>query len=497
MSLDPTSPQIDFAGAEYTWGQLGAAVSAVERELDDIGLPNDARVGVLLRNRPGHIAALAAVLASERCLVTLNPLLPDERLAGEIVALRLPAVLIEPDDLARPGIEAALAAAGSPTIAFGPRLEGVIQVRPAASQDGNPAIAPGVAIEMLTSGTTGTPKRVPLSRAAFDASFAGFTAYERGRDFAETPRLRSGVTMVANPLTHIGGIYGAIGALLNGRKIALLERFTVDGWVAAVRRNRPKVAPAVPSAIRMLLDANVAREDLASLSAVISGTAPLAPELVDAFLERFGVPVLGNYGATEFAGAIAGWTLDGFRAHWSAKRGAVGRVHDNIRARVVDPDTGAELALDNEGLLEIQGDQLGSDYPIGGERWLRTTDRAVLDNDRFLFIKGRADNAIVRGGFKVHPDEVAKVLGDHPAVREAAVVGVPDDRLGQVPAAALILKEAATEPGPDELRAWLRERLLPYQVPAHFRVVADLPRTPSMKPSAPGLRALFAQGPAT
>ncbi|NCU12263.1 MAG: long-chain fatty acid--CoA ligase, partial [Sphingomonadaceae bacterium] len=104
-----------------------------------------------------------------------------------------------------------------------------------------------------------------------------------------------------------------------------------------------------------------------------------------------------------------------------------------------------------------------------------------------------ADNAIIRGGFKVHPDDVVKALHQHPAVREAAVIGVADARLGAVPAAAVILKDGADAPEPDELKAFLKERLIAYQVPVHFRFVADFPRTPSMKPSAPGLKALFEQ----
>ena len=346
--------------------------------------------------------------------------------------------------------------------------------------------SPGVAIEMLTSGTTGTPKRVPLSRDAFDASFRGFAKYERGKSFDDPPRLGSGCTMVVNPLTHIGGIYGCIGALMAGRKIALLEKFSVEAWLDAVRRHRPAVASAVPSAVRMLLDADVDPADLSSLKSLISGTAPLAPELVDAFYARYGIPICSNYGATEFAGAIAGWTIDDFHRHWAEKRGAVGRVHANMAARVVDPDSGAELPHGTEGLLELKGEQLGN-----GLQWLRTTDRASLDADRFLFIKGRADNAIIRGGFKIHPDDVVRALSDHPAIREAAVVGIPDDRLGAVPAAAIILKEGAAAPATDDLKAWLKDRLIAYQVPVHFRIVPDFPRTPSMKPSAPGLRALF------
>jgi acyl-coenzyme A synthetase/AMP-(fatty) acid ligase len=236
----------------------------------------------------------------------------------------------------------------------------------------------------------------------------------------------------------------------------------------------------------MLLDADVDPADLSSLKSLLSGTAPLSPDLVDAFLAKYGIPICGNYGATEFAGAIAGWTIDDFRRLWAEKRGAVGRVHGDIEARVVDAESGAVVPHGTEGLLELKGRQLDNDM-----QWLRTTDRAVLDADRFLYIRGRADNAIIRGGFKIHPDDVVRAINDHPAVREAAVVGVPDARLGAVPAAAIILKDGAAEPEVDVLKAWLRERLIAYQVPVHIRYVPDFPRTPSMKPSAPGLQSLF------
>jgi acyl-CoA synthetase (AMP-forming)/AMP-acid ligase II len=484
MALDPDRTEVDFEGVEYSWRQIADAVRAIEAALDMMGLPEDARVGVMLRNRPGHVAAIVAVLSTDRCLVTLNPILPDGKLFADVEGLGLPVIIADATDLARPGLSEALARAGSAVIEIGAHLEGVRvaqgEVR-AAMQT-----SPGIAVEMLTSGTTGTPKRVPLSRASFDASFRGFTRYERGRSFDDPPKLNSGCTMIVNPLTHIGGIYGCIGALAAGRKIALLEKFGVDSWVAAVKRNEPAVAPAVPSAVRMLLDADVDPADLSSLRALISGTAPLSPDLVDAFLEKYGIPICGNYGATEFAGAVAGWTIDDFRARWSEKRGAVGRVHADIEARVVDPESGAVLPPGDEGLLEIKGKQLGN-----GLQWLRTTDRALLDAERFLFIKGRADNAIIRGGFKIHPDDVVRALDDHPAIREAAVIGVPDERLGAVPAAAIILKDGAAVPPDGDLKAWLRDRLIAYQVPVHIRIVADFPRTPSMKPSAEGLQALF------
>ena len=492
MAIDPERAEIDFEGRDYSWGDLARVVRAIESALDAMGLPAEARVGVMLRNRPGHIAAILAVLSTDRCLVSLNPILPDDKLFADVTGLGLPAIIADESDIARPGIADAFASAGTAVLAIGARLEGVRVLPGFESPRGSVTTSPGVAIGMLTSGTTGSPKRVPLTRAAFDASFAGFARYERNREHGAKPQLRSGVTMVNNPLTHIGGIYGCIGALAAGRKIGLLEKFTVEGWVEAIRRNRPKVAGAVPSAVRMLLEADVDPADLSSLSALISGTAPLSPDLVDAFLEKYGIPILGNYGATEFAGAIAGWTLDDFKANWAAKRGAVGRVQSNVAARVVDAESGAVLPHGEEGLLEIKGDQLGANYPLAGDAWLRTTDRAVLDADGFLFIRGRADNAIIRGGFKVHPDDVVKALHQHPAVREAAVVGVADARLGEVPAAALILRDGAETPDVEELKAFLKERLIAYQVPVHFKVVEDFPRTPSMKPSAPGLKALFA-----
>ena len=484
MALDPARTEIDFAGTEYSWGQLAAIVRDIEAALDALALPVDCRVGVMLRNRPGHVAAIVAVLSGDRCLVSLNPILPDERLFADVTGLNLPVVIADSTDLARPGLASALKQAGSAVIEIDPLLGSAKLACDALNTQ--ITLSPGVAIEMLTSGTTGTPKRVPLSRAAFDSSFRGFTKYERGRSFDDTPKLNSGCTMVVNPLTHIGGIYGCIGALAAGRKIALLERFTVEAWVDAVQRNRPAVAPAVPSALRMLLDADVDKEALSSLRALISGTAPLPADLVDAFYEKYGIPICGNYGATEMAGAVAGWTIDDFRAHWAEKRGAVGRVHGDIEARIVDAESGDVLPNGTEGLLELKGKQLDN-----AMMWLRTTDRAVLDDDRFLWIKGRADNAIIRGGFKIHPDDVIKAINEHPSVRESAVVGVPDERLGEVPAAAIILKEGADILTTDAMKSFLREKLIAYQIPVHYRLVKDFPRTPSMKPSAPGLKALF------
>ena len=345
LSIDPAATAIDYHERWFTWGQLAAVIAQIEAGLTQLGLPADARVGVLLRNRPGHIAAAAAVLTTDRCLVTLNPILPDERLRADVAGLALPVIIAEAEDFARPGMAQALDAAGTAVIVIAPDLGGATFVpgRDQLQTDGIRLLAPGVAIEMLTSGTTGTPKRVPLTRAAFDASFEGVLRYEKGRDANAAPQLRGGIQIVVNPITHIGGIYGALTALMSCRRLCLLERFTVEGWHNAVKRHRPRVMSAVPTALKMLIEAKLPREDLSSLAAVLSGTAPLDPGVVDQFLALYGVPILSNYGATEFAGAIAGWSIEDFRAHWGDKRGAAGRVHADIEARISDPETSALL----------------------------------------------------------------------------------------------------------------------------------------------------------
>ncbi|MBY0401162.1 fatty acid--CoA ligase family protein, partial [Myxococcota bacterium] len=164
-------------------------------------------------------------------------------------------------------------------------------------------------------------------------------------------------------------------------------------------------------------------------------------------------------------------------------------AHPGCALQVVDPERGSPLGPGEEGLLEVRSAQLGR-----GSGWVRTTDRAVLDADGFLFIRGRADSAIVRGGFKIHPDEVIKVLEEHPAVFEATVIGLPDARLGQIPVAAVTLRPGLPAPDEAALREHARQHLARYQVPAQIRIVEQLPRTPSMKVSLPGVAALFEEG---
>ena len=241
-----------------------------------------------------------------------------------------------------------------------------------------------------------------------------------------------------------------------------------------MRRHRPATASLVPTALRMVLEADVDPEDLSSLRSVISGTAPLDPDDADAFFERFGVPVLVSYAATEFGGSVTGWNLEDHRAHWAAKRGSVGRAHSGTQIRVVDESTGDELGPGDDGVLEVKASQLGA------ATWIRTTDQARIDDDGFLFILGRADHAIIRGGFKVMPDDIRTALERLPDVRGASVVGVDDRRLGQVPVAAVELRPGSAVEA-SALVEQLAPVLAPYERPAEIRLVDELPRTDSGK----------------
>jgi long-chain acyl-CoA synthetase len=488
LKLDPSAPAVEFNKAWLTWGRLAADARALDAALSNAGLGQGTRVGALLRNRPGFVSLLIALLTTDRCLASLNAVSPDDKLAADILKADTPVIVAVSEDWTRPQVRDAVRRNGCLGLELTGDAADPVRVVPGLQGERSRswAPAPGVAIEMLSSGTTGTPKRIPLTARNLEKALIGAAAFEKGRKADDPPRLRGGVQVVTAPVAHIAGVTGVMNNVLAGRKICLIEKFSVDAFRDAVVRHRPKVAGAPPSAIRMILDADVPREDLSSLLAFRTGTAPLDAELADAFYQRYGIPVLQNYGATEFAGGVAGWTLDDFKNHWAGKRGSVGRLNPGVEARAVAPEDGTPLANGQEGLLEIRAPNIGD-----GTTWVRTTDISVIDDDRFLWIKGRHDNAIIRGGFKIMPDDVARAMEQHPAVREAGVTALPDRRLGQVPAGAYIAKAGMTAPTEDEFKAFLRDHLLPYQIPVRIKRVDEFPRTPSMKISQPALRSLF------
>jgi len=469
LALDPSAKALEFERRWYRWGDLGAAADAVAANV----APGE-RVAVLLRNRPAQVGLFLGLLRAGACVVTANPDRGTERVRADLESLGVGTIAGGPDDLA----------------ALAPRVRwlasevlGAVEVD-GDSPAGSDGRRPGVAVEMLTSGTTGPPKRVPLTYETFLRVLVGAKHYERSAD-AEL-RLRSGVVIVNSPLVHLGGLFRILQCVNDGRSFCLLERFRVDEWADAVRRHRPKTVSLVPAAVRMVLEADLDPADLASIRSVVSGTAPLAPEDADAFSEKYGVPVLISYAATEFGGGVAGWNLADHAKYWATKRGSVGRAHPGCDLRVVDPETGTMLGPDEEGLLEVKTLQLGDDAG-----WARTTDQARIDADGFLYILGRADQAIIRGGFKVRPEDVRAALERDPRVRGAAVVSRADARLGAVPVAAVELRPGSPPVSAEELLSEAAKVLARYELPDELRLVEALPRTPAGKVDLAAVRDLL------
>jgi len=482
LSLDPEAPAIEFEGRWTDWKSLNAIATGVERHLTAAGLGPGAPVGLVLRNQPAMVGVLIGVLFAGATVVTVNASHGDTGLCADIAELNLAAVIAADADWQRPGMKDAATGALGLKVSHDPAVVEVLPDLEAPGPGRFRAEPDGIAVEMLTSGTTGPPKRIPLSYEAFANTVAAAGAhYSSAADRA--PRLRSGVAIVSSPMVHMSGLFRTLLNIAEGRRIALLERFRVADFVDLVQRHQPRAVSLVPSALAMVLDANVDPGVLASVQVVTSGTAHLPVAVQEAFEQRYDVAVLPSYGATEFAGGVAGWNLELHRQWAESKRGSVGRPQQGREIRIMSMQDDTELGPDQQGRIEVR--------TKGGE-WVRTTDLGRIDADGFVYVDGRTDDVIIRGGFKVTPATIVEALRSHPAVRDAGVTGLPDERLGAVPVAAVELAAGASADA-DELLEFCRERVTRYQVPARLIVVDELPRTASLKVSQPGLRELFDQ----
>jgi len=432
----------------------------------------------VVRNRLPHAAAIIGFLAAGRPLSMIYSFQSPESIGRDIEKLELSAVVADHEDWADVVITAAKRAGSagvaislsSPTVAAVAGLEHRDESRQHAT------VESGVALQILTSGTTGPPKRQEIRTPVLERTVFSVTSGEKAPSDAP-PDLA---------YWQMGGIgvCQLVAGVHNARRIVMLERFTVDGFVNAIKTYGIKRGGVQPAVLRMLLDADVPKADLASLDFLISASGPLDPETRDEFEQHFAIPVRLAYGATEFAGSLCAWTPDLVDGFGESKRNSVGRPLPDTQVRVVDPDTGAELPAGEQGLLEAKV------APIG-RNWIRTTDIASIDADGFVTLHGRADGAINRGGFKILPEIVRRVLISHPAVRDACVVGVPDARLGQVPFAAIEVTPGIPVPDDDELKNLVRQSLPVYNVPVAFTVVDELPRNPALKVSLPDVAALY------
>jgi acyl-coenzyme A synthetase/AMP-(fatty) acid ligase len=442
-------------------------------------------VGLVLRERPWCLASYLALLATHRCAVLITPIQPDASMCEEVDRLRLIALVADSQDWERSGLVEAAGKAG--TLGVELRASGdpdVVKVAgtEASVGDAHYQAEPDIVATLLTSGTTGMPKRIPLT---VDAIAGSPPANPRGVG-------ARGVSINAIPLVSIGGATGAVNAVWRGRPISLMDRFDPVRWAELVAEHRPRRLSAPPATLRMLLDRKVPRQYLRSGKVFIAGSAPVDLATSDAFEDAYGIPVVRTYGSTEFLGPVAAFAPEEYPLA-QVKRGSVGRALPGTRIRIVDAETGAECPPGTIGVLEADPAKRALGQPEG---WIRTRDLAHADADGFIWIDGRADDVLIRGGFKVHLSEVAEVLRQHPAIADASVVSLPDPRVNQVPGALVTLRPGADPPTEDELKEWVRKQKPPYYVPVEVRVVDELPRNAMLKTVPDRVRQLLNSSPA-
>lgn len=470
------APCIEFERTWYSGNDITGYIAAVDDQLARAGVAPGDPVGVVVRNRVPHAAVILGFVAAGRPVAMIYSYQSAESIARDITSLRLPAILADQQDWTAAARDA-VTHVGSAGIGLIPEPIGVETIA-ARRQVGDAApvgrLAPG--LHILTSGTTGAPKRVPVSTSALQHTVLTMTVGQR-------PAPDDSPELVYWPFGSIGVCQLLVGPYL-GKRMVLLEKFTVDEWVRAVKTYRIKRTGVQPAMLRMLLDADVAESDLASLEYLPGGSGPLESQLREEFESRYGIPLLWAYGATEFAGSVCAWTPELYERYRDTKPASSGRPLPGVQVRIVDADTGTVLPTGRHGLLEAR-------VQVMGPEWIRTTDLASVDADGFVTIHGRADGAINRGGFKVLPETVRAVLVSHPAVRDACVIGLPDTRLGQVPVAAVELRHSGGKPSEDDLKTLVRNALPSHHVPVAIVVVEQLPRNAAPKVRPADVAALF------
>jgi long-chain acyl-CoA synthetase len=407
-------------GARIDYAALDVLAARAAGGLHERGVRRGDRVALLLPNRPAFVAAYHGALRLGAVVVPINTL-STEREVGERVADAGARILVD-EELA------------------GPALDGIEHVD-----------AGDVAVALYSSGTTGAPKRIELTHGGLRAN-AEYLAHDA------LGLREDDVVFGAAPLAHVFGMTGCMNAsIAAGACLALVERFEPIAALDLVEAAGVTVFMGVPAMCVALL----ATGRSAAMRIAHVGGAPLPVDTLHAFEERFGATVLEGYGMTEVGG-----TATTNHADRERKPGSVGT-----------PAAGGEIRIDGDVVGEVF---LRSPTAMRGhDAWLATGDVGYLDEDGYLFLVDRKKDVILRAGYTVYPREIEEVLVAHPYVREAVVVGVPDERVGEEVVALVVPDDAACDP--EALREHVREQVAAYKYPRRVFLVDDLPRSATGK----------------
>ena len=469
-SADPDGPAISDANQALSNADVLTRVRAASARLRDLGVGPGDVVALKLTNRVEFVVLLFAAWRIGATITPVNPGLTDGEVARQLEDSGARLLVVE---------GGAPAVGPVTTLAVGD----VSTLAPAS--DPAPCLDPAaLALLIYTSGTTGTPKGVMLDHANLDAmTDMGCSALLVG------PADRC---LLILPLFHVNGIVvSVLTPLLAGGSVVIADRFNPHTFFDVVERERPTFFSAVPTIYTMLavLPADLT-PDTSSVRFAVCGAAPASAELLTSFESRYGFPLVEGYGLSE---ATCGSTInpiDGAR-----KAGTVGLPFPGQDLRIVD-EHGAELAQGLAGEVVVRGPNVMRGYLARPEDtarvivdgWLHTGDVGHLDPDGYLTMVGRSKDVIIRGGENIYPKEIEDVLTSDPTVQEAAVIGVADEKWGEVVVAYVQPRPRRTI-DKAALKALCAQQLSGYKRPTSYVVLDALPKNAVGKLDKPTLRA--------
>ena len=467
-------------GAVLTFRELAHASRELGRYLGAQGLRKGDKVALMLHNGYQTARLLIGVMYAGCTVAPLNLLSQASQLE----------YVLEHSDTRLVFTSAELAPRLMAALANVKRAIRVVVIDPDATSIFGNATLPDMPLQdigeedeallMYTSGTTGKPKGVLHTHRSVTAG-GEFTS--RAHQLTDTDRV-----MCALPLYHINGqIVTTVAPLVHGGSVVMPHRFSVSGYWETVARYQCTWINVVPTIIAYLLNAPEPRAaglDISRVKFCRSASAPLPPELHRAFEEKFGISIIETFGMTETNAPCF------TNPHESDQRkiGSPGPAFGN-EAKIIDPATGADLPPGMPGEIMVRGDNVMKCYykdpettakTLEPDGWLHSGDLGYLDGDGFLFVTGRIKELIIKGGENIAPREIDEALLKHPAVLEAAAVGIPDTNYGQEIMVCVVLKPGA-RCGTAELAAFSQRELGAYKTPKVIKFVADLPKGPSGK----------------
>ena len=471
----PERPAIKLDDAVLTYAQLDGASAHVAGLLEQRGVRQGDRVGVMLPNVPHFPIVYYGILRAGAVVVPMNVLLKEREVHYylEDSGAKLLFAWHDFGEEARPGAEAA----GAQLVDVEPAgFQQVVGAAPARTTVAEVSDS-DTAVILYTSGTTGKPKGAELTHD---------NLYGNAKTKLETLIQLSDedVILGALPLFHSFGQTAAMNAgMMAGACLTLLPRFDPVKALQIMERDRVTVFLGVPTMYMAMLGVPQAeRPDTSTLRVCISGGASLPVEVLHGFEQQFGTKILEGYGLSETSPVASFNHPDRDR-----KPGSIGTPIRDVQMAVVD-DQGNELPAGEVGEIVIRGPNVMKGYwqrpdataeaMRGG--WFHSGDLAKVDEDGYFFIVDRKKDLIIRGGYNVYPREVEEVLYEHPAVAEAAVLGVPDAEWGEEVGACVALK-AGAEASTEELQAWVKERIAAYKYPRVVWLVPELPKGPTGK----------------